>query len=431
MVKIESWGCLTADLHQLSPLLHSNATSLPLDCGCQGLPHGMARSYGDVCLNPGGVLWTTRKLDRLISWNEETGALTCEAGVLIRDIQQLFVPRGWMLPVVPGTQLITLGGAIANDVHGKNHHRRGTFGHHVCALRLLRTDGMTVDCGPALQPDWFAATVGGLGLTGVITQATLKLRRVPCNGLDVESQAFSGLDEFFALVDAATEGWEHTVAWLDCLAHRNVRGIFTRANPASSADFMAHEVQRNILPGKPPISLVNRFGVRAFNAAYFHAGRRKIKRSVHYASFFHPLDRWSGWNWIYGRKGFYQYQCVIPRPGSKEALESMLHEIRESGEVPFLGVLKTFGSRPSPGMLSFVRPGVTLALDFPNHGDSTHRLLAQLDSIVKQAGGRLYPAKDARMPRSLFEAGYPMLLEFSRYRDPGISSAFSRRIMGS
>lgn len=391
----------------------------------------MGRSYGDVCLNPGGTLWTTSRLDRFVAWNDETGVLTCEAGVLLGDIQARFIPRGWMLPVVPGTRFVTVGGAIANDIHGKNHHRQGTFCHHVSELRLLRTDGEVLSCGPAARADWFAATAGGLGLTGVITQATLKLQRVQSPWLEAQSMPYGGLDDFFMLADASVTQWEHTVAWIDGLSGREPRGIFLRANPAQGPVSETPPIQRNVPLPALPVSLVHRLSLRPFNAAYYHLNRYRTPRRVHHTSFFHPLDRLPGWNRMYGPRGFYQYQCVIPRPGGKEALQSMLDEIKKSGEGPFLSVLKTFGDRAAAGLLSFVQAGVTLALDFPNRGHATTCLFARLDAIVQEAGGRLYPAKDARMSRAMFEAGFPGLPEFLPYRDPGISSAFSRRVMGS
>lgn len=431
MVKISSWGRLAAAPHHLRPLADHAAKALPLAAGTQGLAHGMGRSYGDVCLNPGGTLWTTTGLDRFVSWDEATGVLHCEAGVLLSDVQRLFEPRGWMLPVVPGTQSVTVGGAIANDVHGKNHHRRGTFGDHVRALRLLRTDSEVVQCGPDLRADWFSATVGGLGLTGVITHAALALQRAQGPWLDVQNLAFAGLEEFFALAEASTQDWEHTVAWIDCTSGRRLRGIFMRARPAPGVQARPPGARQRRVAFSPPVSVVNRWSLGILNTAYYHLNRGRGQRPVPGAAFLHPLDRLTGWNRMYGPKGFYQYQCVLDRDEGKDALQAMLQAIHNSGEGSFLSVLKTFGDRSAPGMLSFVRPGVTLALDFPNRGESTTRLLANLDAIVLQARGRLYPAKDARMPRSLFESGYPRRAEFARYRDPGISSGFSRRVLGS
>ena len=220
--------------------------------GRTGLAFGMGRSYGDVCLNPEGLLWLTRGMDRLIHWDEAAGRLNCEAGVLLRDIQRLMVPRGWMLPVTPGTQLVTVGGAIANDVHGKNHHRFGSFGDQLISLELLRTNGTRLRCSRDEHRELFLATLGGLGLTGVVLEATLHLRRVEGPWVDAEDLPFKGLDAFFELADASEAGWEHTVAWIDCLSGADVRGIFSRGNmspePADAAVWLYGEaVPRGIL----------------------------------------------------------------------------------------------------------------------------------------------------------------------------------------
>ncbi|MDT0136563.1 FAD-binding oxidoreductase [Acidovorax sp. PRC11] len=434
MVAVHSWGRLQAAEHTLHALADHPPTRLPLAEGQHGLAHGMGRSYGDVCLNPGGALWATRGLDRFIAWNESTGELTCEAGVLLRDIQRTFVPRGWMLPVTPGTQFATVGGAIANDVHGKNHHVHGSFGDHVAALQLLRTDGLRMHCGPGLRPDWFAATVGGLGLTGVVTQATLRLRRVAGPWLDTETLPYASLREFFELSDASEADWEYTVSWIDCLSGADARGIFMRGNhvpgPVASPPRTPGGGKRTV-PFAPPFSLVNRLSLRPFNTAYYHLhAQRAGRRLQHYEPFFYPLDNLLEWNRIYGRRGFHQYQCAVPREGGEGAVAALLGEISASGQGSFLGVLKTFGQRTPPGLLSFPMPGVTLALDFPNLGESTLRLFERLDTVVAAAGGRLYPAKDARMPRALFESGYPRLPEFLPYRDPRIRSAMSLRLFG-
>jgi FAD/FMN-containing dehydrogenase len=356
----------------------------------------------------------------------------CEAGVLLRDIQRLVIPRGWILPVTPGTQLVTVGGAIANDVHGKNHHVLGSFGDHVQRLTLIRTDGELIQCGPNEQPDWFAATVGGLGLTGVITQAEIQLRRVAGPWLDTETVPYANLDEFFRLADDSETEWEHTVSWIDCITGGGGRGLFMRGNPTSAGDRPAPQGRKLTIPLVPPVSLVNRLTLRLFNMAYYHLKKWQAGRSItHYEQFFYPLDNLLEWNRMYGPKGFFQYQSVVPREVGQDAVQAMLKEIVRSGDGSFLAVLKTFGNRQPVGMLSFPQPGVTLALDFPNHGERTHKLFERLDAIVREAKGRLYPAKDARMPRELFEAGYPRLPEFMKYRDPGISSGLSRRLMGS
>jgi FAD/FMN-containing dehydrogenase len=400
--------------------------------GAPGLAQGNARSYGDVCLNPGGRLWRTTGMDRFIDFDQDTGRLRCEAGVLLRTIQRVMLPRGWLLPVTPGTQLVTVGGAIANDVHGKNHHVLGSFGDHVLRLRLLRTDGRVLDCGPDLEPSWFAATVGGMGLTGVIAEAEIQLRRVAGPWLVTETVPYANLDEFFALADASEEGWEQTVSWIDCLSGQG-RGLFLRANPAPIPDRAPQpEGKPKRMPFVPPVSLVNQLSLRPFNSLYFNLNKWKAGRAIaHYEQYSYPLDNLLEWNRMYGPRGFYQYQSVVPREGGKQAVHAMLAEIARSGDGSFLAVLKTFGARLPLGMMSFPRPGVTLALDFPNHGARTEKLFERLDAIVRQAGGRIYAAKDARMPRDLFESGYPRLEEFLQYRDPGLSSALSRRLIGS
>lgn len=429
---VHSWGRLTTAPHHVVQLLNPATVTSVLQAHVPGIAYGNGRSYGDVCLNPGGALWQTAGLDHMSSWNAETGVLCCESGVLLRDIQRTLRPQGWMLPVTPGTQLITVGGAIANDVHGKNHHVLGTFGDHVQRLWLARTDGLVIECGPHRQPDWFAATVGGLGLTGVILRVEIQLRRISSPWLDVETLPYDSLDEFFSLADDSEAGWEQTVSWIDCLAGATGRGIFLRANPSSAREGPSPRTGAWRVPFTPPVSLINQLSLRPFNWAYYQLKRLGAGHSVvHYEPFSYPLDNLLEWNRMYGPKGFYQYQSVIPRSAGPDATRAMLREISLSGEGSFLAVLKTFGNRPAPGMLSFPRAGVTLALDFPNRGERTLRLFERLDSIVKEAGGTLYAAKDARMPPEIFAAGYPRLPQFLPFRDPGISSSMSRRLFGS
>lgn len=432
MKRISSWGRLSHDPHEVVGIRSPSDAAAALAQHRPGVAYGMGRSYGDVCLNPQGLLWSTGKLDHLVHFDEKIGRLHCEAGVLLRDIQRLTIPRGWMLPVTPGTQLITIGGAIANDVHGKNHHVQGTFGDHVRWVKLVRTDGEVIECGPSERPDWFSATVGGMGLTGLVLEAEIQLRRASGPWMDAETLPYENLDEFFALADSSEKDWEHTVSWIDCIGSRNGRGLFMRANLARMQKSVELRNKERSMPFTPPISLVNGMTLRAFNGAYFHYKKAKMASAiVHHEKFSYPLDNIKKWNRIYGPRGFYQYQSVVPRVAQREATKAMLKEIVRSGEGSFLAVLKTFGDRISSGMLSFPMHGTTLALDFPNRGDRTLSLFDRLDSIVCEAGGRIYCAKDARMPRSVFEKGYPRLSEFAKYRDPKISSAMSRRLMGS
>jgi FAD/FMN-containing dehydrogenase len=391
------------------------------------LAWGNGRSYGDVCVNSGGELLQTRGLDRYIEFDTVTGVLRAEAGVLLDDVIRTFLPRGWFLPVTPGTRFVTLGGALANDVHGKNHHVAGTFGRHVSRFELLRSDGSRRVCSPTENAELYAATIGGLGLTGLVTWIELALRRVPGSAIAVENRRFHGLAEFFALNDEAERTHEHVVAWIDCLA-REPRGILMAGNHADAGATTAPGFSPAV-PFMPPLSLINRASLAAFNAAYFNRPLR-MSETVHCLPYFYPLDNIREWNRIYGPRGFYQYQCAVPRATQREATAALLDEIRRSGQGSFLAVLKTFGEAASPGMLSYPLAGANLALDFPNGGEPTLALFARLDAIVAEAGGRLYAAKDARMPGALFRAGYPRWQEFAGHVDPKFSSNFWRRVTG-
>lgn len=431
---VTSWGRLARVPHEWVALTDRAqvATAIRRTRGV-GLAFGNGRSYGDVCLNSRGTLWATRGLDRFIDFDGEAGVIECEAGVLLKEIIDLVLPRGWFLPVVPGTQFVTVGGAIANDVHGKSHHRFGSFGDHVECLALVRTDGSEIECGPGRRSEWFAATVGGMGLTGVITRAKLRLRRVAGPWLDAETLTFDALDQFFELSAASVPQWDYTVAWIDCAGSRNgdARGVFFRGNHSTSTDSAPPRRQRTF-PITPPVSLVNGLSLRLFNLLYFHGNRMRVGRSrQHYVPFFFPLDNLLEWNRVYGPHGFYQYQCVVPPETQRDAVAELLRRIAAAGTGSFLAVLKTFGDRRAPGLLSFPMPGTTLALDFPNLGDRTLKLFDELNAIVLEARGRLYPAKDACMSQQMFERGYPRLSEFTRFRDPGIASDMSRRLLGS
>ena len=427
MKAMSSWGRLTSAEHAVT-MLNDPQQVAEMIGNQKGIVYGMGRSYGDVCLNPGGALWLSRGLDCFISFDPSNGRLVCESGVLLRDIQQFFIPQGWMLAVTPGTQFVTVGGAIANDVHGKNHHSAGSFGNHVRQITLIRTDGETIECGPKNNSPWFAATVGGLGLTGVIVKVELQLQRIASSWLETETIPCD-LNDYFQLSDASAH-WQYSVSWIDCVTKKRGRGIFMRAN-LSSEPRAEPKIKSKTIPVLP-VSLVNRFTVRPFNHLYYHLQKSQAgKKNMHYQLFFYPLDNVQEWNRLYGPKGFYQYQSVVPNEVAREAITDMVQAIAKSKEGSFLSVLKTFGDIQSLGMLSFPRSGVTLALDFPNRGESTLKLFSQLDAIVMAAKGRIYPAKDARMPREVFEAGYPQLAEFLKYRDPGISSAMSRRLLGN
>ena len=393
------------------------------------LAFGLGRSYGDSCLLDGGTMIETRFLDRIQQFDAATGILRAESGITLSAILRFCVPRGWFLPTTPGTSQITLGGAIANDVHGKNHHRAGCLGNHVRSLDLLRSDGSMHSCrsGDPL----LAATIGGLGLTGLITAAEIQLVPIRSAHLDVELIRFCGLDEFMEISAASADEWEHTVAWIDCVASGKSlgRGIFIRGNWSERGDLSTHRPARLTAPCEMPGFTLNRFTVKAFNTLYFrrYLGKSKTLHQ-HYAPFFYPLDGVNEWNRIYGKPGFYQYQCVTPSAAGTEPMKQILTKIAASGQASFLAVLKTFGDMPSPGMLSFPQPGITLALDFPERGPATRDLLQQLDEIVRSCNGRLYPAKDARMEARDFAHTYPQLEAFKSFLDPGFSSDFWKRM---
>ena len=424
-----SWGRWPQHRHRTIALT-SRHQPLVVDEPAKLLPYGNGRSYGDSCQNDGGVLLTTRGLDRYIAFDVDNGVIECEAGMLLKDVIEFALPRGWFVPVTPGTCFVTLGGAVANDVHGKNHHRIGTFGHHVLGFELLRSDGCVRWCTPSENADWFAATVGGLGLTGLIRRVRLQLRRVPGPFLRGESLRFANLSGFFELSRDSDADYEYTVSWLDCAARgkQRGRGVFMRANHASAERTTPGAGQLRV-PFTPPLPPVNRLSLRLFNTLYYHRPAARQADAVwHYRPFFYPLDGVLEWNRIYGPRGFYQYQCVIPPAAAKESLDEMLETIAVSGSGSFLAVLKMFGEQTSPGLLSFVRPGVTLALDFPNAGGPTLRLLESLDAITRKAGGAVYPAKDARMSAASFQQYFPRWNEFQRFIDPRFSSSFWRRV---
>ncbi len=395
------------------------------------LPYAYGRSYGDSCLNDGGTLLDARGLDRMIAFDAATGVLRAEAGMSLAQVLEFSVPRGWFLPVSPGTRYVSLAGAVANDIHGKNHHRAGTFGRHVRAFELLRSDGARLVCSLQENSELFRATVGGLGLTGLILWVEIALKPIQSAEFEVESIKFGDLDEFFSLSSESDESHAYTVAWVDCAASgaKLGRGIFMRGNEAAEGELTTHTEARLSVPINAPGALLNPLTVRAFNTLYYHKQRAKVVRQrQHYAGFFYPLDAVQGWNKIYGSRGFLQYQFVLPYQGDPSAIKAIFKTIANSGMGSFLAVLKMFGDLPSPGMLSFPRQGVTLALDFPNQGAHTLELLEKLDEVVRAEGGRLYPAKDARMSARNFQHFYPQWRAFAAFVDPRFSSSFWRRV---
>jgi len=433
--KFQSWGRLPG-ADQAGVTLWTRTDPLPLSSGSSVLPYGQGRSYGDSCLNAGGTVLATARLDRFIDFDPHEGTLTCEAGVTLGEIIELFLPKGWFLPVVPGTQFVSVGGAIANDIHGKNHHRAGTFGDHVVEFELLRSSGERFACSEHENAEWFRATVGGLGLTGLITWARLELKRVCSARVEVENVLFTNLEEFVALSESSDRDFEYTVAWFDCYSYRDgtLRGIFSRARHVDEDDGTLserHTRPRLSVPFDLPTWVLNPAGLRLLNAAYFAVKRRDGVRPVRLESFLFPLDAIRNWNRLYGRNGFMQLQCAFPEADSMRGTSELLRIISEGGGGSFLAVLKRFGRRPSVGLLSFPMPGVTVALDFPNRGATTRALLNECEELVVNCGGRIYPAKDACMRPSTFDAAFPDWRKLLPYVDPNFSSSFWRRTAGS
>jgi FAD/FMN-containing dehydrogenase len=398
------------------------------------LPVGLGRSYGDVCLLKDGTLLQTTGMSRLIDFDPATGILTAESGISLAQILDFAVPRGFFLPVTPGTKYVTLGGAIANDIHGKNHEVAGSFGNHVPCFELVRSDGSRTLCSRTENPDWYAATIGGLGLTGVITWAQLRLRPIVSRMIDHEAIQFHGFDEFLAL-KKQSQNVEYTVAWLDCVATGKdfMRGVFLSGSHAQTPGELKPSPEPKIaFPIDMPGFTLNRLSVKAFNTVIFHKQmKRHVKTVVDYEPFFYPLDMLLRWNRIYGARGLVQFQYALPWESAKEGTIALLQAIAKSGLASFLAVLKAFGDVPSLGMLSFPMPGIMFALDFPIKPGITFPLLERLGDMTLDYGGRLYPAKDAAMTAPQFQTFYPEWQRFARFRDPMLTSSFWERVTDS
>jgi decaprenylphospho-beta-D-ribofuranose 2-oxidase len=405
-----------------------------------GIARGNGRAYGDAGI---GARQTIQMgtLNRMRAFDAQTGLVTAEAGLLLADLIAVFLPRGFFPAVVPGTKYVTIGGAIAADVHGKNHHRDGGFGDHVESLVLATADGDLIRASRAENPDIFAATIGGMGLTGTIMEATLRLRSVETGWM---LQRTIVARDLAAAIAALAEGDHATysVAWIDCVEKRALgRSLVFLGEHAVRADLSGAAAANPfppigtaglVVPLDFPAIAINRWTVGALNSMYFHLGARRSGTPflVPTDSYFFPLDSVGAWNRIYGQQGFVQHQCVLPTAGAPALLAEMLSRIAVRGDSSFLTVLKKLG--PSSGTLSFPSPGYTLALDLPLR-PGVLNFLDELDRIVVAGRGRLYLAKDARQSRATFEAGYPGLQRFRDMRrlvDPTsrIQSQLSERL---
>lgn len=396
------------------------------------LPYGAGMSYGDSCLAASGYVLHMRPLDRFIDVDWATGVLVAEAGVTLEEVLAISIPRGWFVPVTPGTKYVTLGGAVANDVHGKNHHRRGTFGRHVRQFGLLRSDMGRLTCSPEQHSELFEATIGGLGLTGLVEWVEIQLVPIRSSMIDTMVQQFGDLSEFFSLSNELDEKHEFCVSWIDCAARGKTigRGIYMAGDFASDGILAVETSRKLTVPLTPPVSLINRLSLRTFNELYWRkAPKTRQRLSTGYDAFFYPLDTILKWNRVYGRKGFQQYQCLIPERDAQAGIHALLTAITECGTGSFLAVLKRCGDIPSPGLLSFPQPGTTLALDFPQTDRLETTLFSRLDAIVREAGGRIYPAKDAHMSGDDFRSSYPAWNRIEALRDPALMSRFWKRVI--
>jgi len=389
------------------------------------IARGQGRAYGDAAIGMASTL-SSLAMNRMRSFDAATGRLTVESGVTVADILDIFVPRGYFLKVVPGTKFVSVGGAIAADIHGKNHHRDGGFGDHVDSLRLVLPDGETMSCSRSDNAELFMATIGGMGLTGVIIEATLRLMKIETGWLKQETRVAANLDAAITALDDTTAA-TYSVAWIDCLARGNAlgRSLLYVADHASAAEkdrispqltpFPAERAARLAVPSFFPGFALNPLSVRTFNELYFRRGaaRTGAAELVPWDSYFFPLDAIANWNRIYGRRGFLQHQCVIPAHRARTVLAEILERVSRRGTASFLAVLKQLGD--SHGLMSFPLRGYTLAMDFPIT-DTLFDFLDEIDALVVAAGGRLYLAKDARQSRASFAAGYPGLGAFRDIR---------------
>jgi L-gulonolactone oxidase len=429
-----SWGRVHRYRHWVTRPHHLDQVDLAAAARKGGngaaLAHGMGRSYGDSALNGGGALIVTRGLDRILSTDWTTGVVRAEAGLSLDALMRLSVPRGWFPAVAPGTKFVTLGGAVANDVHGKNHHLSGSFGAHVRALGLMGSDGKRTVLSRTENAELFALTLGGLGLTGFIEWVEIGLTPIQSSELKIETRHIDRLDAFFEFC-ADSGDWPYAVAWIDCFAPDRAlgRGLFSRGRFAEDGPLAAHRDGRLVWPVETPGFVLNWVTISTFNRLYRAHSKTGAEHRQDYDGFFFPLDGIRLWNRLYGQRGFYQHQSLLDPDEARAGLTEMLSTISASGQGSFLAVLKNFGPERSPGRLTFGGEGFSLALDFANKGTRTLELLSRLDSIIRRHGGRLYPAKDGRMSGTFFRESYPAWRDLEEARDPAISSSFWRRVM--
>lgn len=415
--KIANWGNY--------PLIESDEQSFTFVNELQELvmhnknmiARGNGRCYGDASLSR--ITLSTLKFDKALSFDTENGIFECQSGMMLSDILKVIVPKGWFLPVTPGTKLITVGGAVGSDVHGKNHHVDGCFSNHIVEMDIMVGNGTILTCSPTQHPDLFEASNGGMGLTGVIIRVKFRLKKIESSYISQKQIKAENLEELIGLFDTYKH-YTYSVAWIDCLKKGKHFGrSILMLGEHATLNALSPEQQKEPLklpknkqinfPLTLPSWVLNTFTVKLFNFLYYGKNfKKEINNIVSYEPFFYPLDALLNWNRGYGKKGFIQYQFVLPLE-AKEGLTAILHRISEEGLGSFLAVLKVFGKQDS--LISFPKEGYTLALDFPVR-KGLFEFCDELDQIVLKYGGRLYMSKDARMKPGILQAGYPSLEEF-------------------
>ena len=378
------------------------------------IPRGLGRSYGDSA-NSANVIQSSY-LDHYIQFDDEGGLLVCQSGVSIQEILKLIIPKGWFIPVTPGTSYVTIGGAIASDVHGKNHHMSGAFSDHIVSFDLMLGTGELVNVTRTGMPDLFHATCGGMGLTGMILSATIQLKPIQSSNIIQTTIKANCLEEICFQFEENSQS-TYSVAWIDCLAKgKNLgRSLLMIGEHAQDGVLNLDEKKPLNVPIDLPSSILNQYTIKAFNSLYFHkAMAQKQVTTLAYKPYFYPLDSLSNWNRLYGKNGFIQYQFVLPKEIGVQGLEKILNTIANSGKGSFLAVLKVFGPE-NKNYLSFPQQGYTLALDFKISMEVI-QLIERLDAMVVDLGGRIYLAKDALMSEALFKKTYPKWEQFQEVR---------------
>ncbi|MBL6448903.1 FAD-binding oxidoreductase [Fulvivirga sp. 29W222] len=381
------------------------------------IARGMGRCYGDASL--GQNVLSTLKYNKVTFFDVQSGVIECQAGFTLDEVLQLAVPKGWFLPVTPGTKFVSLGGAVASDIHGKNHHKEGSFSRHTLNIKVLCGDGKIYECSRTENSDLFEATCGGMGLTGVILSVRFQLKKISTSYITQKQIKASNLDELIVLFEKYKE-YTYSVAWVDCLARGKKFGrsilmlgehseLDELKGSKTKAPLKVHSEAGLNIPFNFPSFVLNKYSIKLFNFAYYHKNLKKLQENiVHYDGFFYPLDNIRNWNRMYGKPGFLQYQFVLPLD-QIDGLKVIMNRIAEKKQGSFLSVLKVFGAQND--LISFPEEGYTLALDFPIT-DSLLEFLDELDKIVEDCGGRIYLTKDARMNKDFFHKSYPRLEEF-------------------